>query len=96
MLVNKPKILLLSDDVRMHSGIATQSREFVFGTLDKFEWVQIGGAINHPDAGKIIDMNEAVRSETEIKDYWGITEPKTNIASEYWNNVVNTFKEPVN
>jgi hypothetical protein len=32
---NKPKkkkILLLSDDLRMHSGIATMSREFVMGT----------------------------------------------------------------
>ena len=36
----KKKILLLSDDLRMHSGIATQSKEFVFGTLDKYEWVQ--------------------------------------------------------
>jgi hypothetical protein len=48
---NKPKkkkILLLSDDFRMHSGIATQSKEFIVGTLDKYDWVQIGGAINHP------------------------------------------------
>ena len=26
---SKPKILLLSDDLRMHSGIGTMSREFV-------------------------------------------------------------------
>ena len=39
---NKPKkkkILLLSDDLRMHSGIATQSKEFVIGTLHKYDWV---------------------------------------------------------
>ena len=65
---DKPKILLMSDDLRMHSGIATQSKEIVMGTLDKYEWVQIGGAINHPDNGKIIDMNQAVRNETGIKD----------------------------
>ena len=64
----KKKILLMSDDLRMHSGIATQSKEIVMGTLDKYEWVQIGGAINHPDNGKIIDMNQAVRNETGIKD----------------------------
>jgi len=66
--MSKKKILLLSDDLRMHSGIATQSKEFVFGTLDKYDWVQLGGAVKHPEEGKIFDMNEAVRNETGIKD----------------------------
>ena len=64
----KKKILLLSDDLRMNSGIGTMSREFVLGTLQHYEWVQIGGAIKHPDEGKIIDMNESVRKETGIED----------------------------
>ena len=63
----KKRILLLSDDLRMHSGIATVSNDIVIGTLDKYEWVQIGGAINHPDQGKIIDMNEASRKETGVE-----------------------------
>ena len=58
----------MSDDLRMHSGIATQSKEFVMGTLHHYEWVQIAGAVKHPDEGKIIDMNDAVRAETGIKD----------------------------
>ena len=33
----KKKILLLSDDLRMHSGIANVSRDFVFGTIDKYD-----------------------------------------------------------
>ena len=65
---NKKKILLLSDDLRMHSGIATQSKEFVMGTIHHYDWVQIAGAINHPEEGKIIDMNGAVRTETGVKD----------------------------
>ena len=68
---NKPKkkkILLLSDDLRMHSGIATQSKEFVMGTLHKYDWVQIGGAVNHPEQGKIIDMSQAAENEYNIKD----------------------------
>tara|TARA_B100000287_G_scaffold401771_1_gene422128 strand:- start:294 stop:1775 length:1482 start_codon:yes stop_codon:yes gene_type:complete len=65
---NKKKILLLSDDIRMHSGIATMSREFVMGTLKEYDWVQIGGAVKHPEHGKIVDMNQAVRSETGIED----------------------------
>ena len=45
--MNKKKILLLSDDLRMSSGVGTMSREIVMGTLEHFQWVQIGGAIKH-------------------------------------------------
>ena len=58
----------MSDDLRMHSGIATQSKEFVIGTMKHYDWVQLGGAINHPENGKIIDMSEAVKNEVGIKD----------------------------
>ena len=71
MDLNKPKkkkILLLSDDLRMHSGIATQTKEFVMGTLHKYDWVQIGGAVQHPEQGKIIEMSEAAQKETGVKD----------------------------
>ena len=64
----KKKILLLSDDLRMSSGVGTMSREFVMGTLEHFDWVQIGGAIKHPEAGKFVDMNEVVRKDTGVKD----------------------------
>jgi len=66
---NKPKkkkILLLSDDLRMFSGIATQSKEFVLGTIDKYDWVQLSGAVNHPENGKIIDMSTSIRDEFGI------------------------------
>ena len=52
----KKKIILLSDDLRMSSGVGTMSREIVMGTIDEYDWVQVGGAIKHPDNGKIIDM----------------------------------------
>mgnify|MGYP003115257552 CR=1 FL=1 len=68
MAGKKKKILLMSDDLRMHSGIATQSKEFVMGTLHKYDWVQIGGAIKHPEEGKIVDMSQAVRNELGIED----------------------------
>ena len=64
----KKKIMLLSDDLRMSSGVGTMSREFVLGTLHHYDWVQVGGAIKHPDAGKIIDMSESLRKEYGIKD----------------------------
>ena len=64
----KRTIMLLSDDLRMSSGVGTMSREIVLGTLQHYNWVQIGGAIKHPEAGKIVDMNESVREETGIED----------------------------
>ena len=64
----KPKILLLSDDLRMHSGIGTMSREFVLATCDKYDWVQLGAAINHPDHGKVIDCSGEAKKETGIED----------------------------
>ena len=66
--MGKKKILLLSDDLRMSSGVGTMSREFVLGTLQHYDWVQVGGAIKHPDEGKIVDMNESVRKDTGVKD----------------------------
>ena len=56
----KKKILLMSDDLRMHSGVATVSKDMVLETLNEFDWCQIGGAIDHPDKGKIIDMSEGL------------------------------------
>ena len=52
----------------MSSGVGTMSREIVMGTLDKYDWVQIGGAVKHPDEGKTIDMCEAVRNDYGIED----------------------------
>jgi len=66
--MKKKKILLLSDDLRMHSGIATQSKEFVMGTLHKYDWAQIAGAIKHPEEGKIIDMSQAAKNDYGIED----------------------------
>lgn len=56
----KPKILLLSDDLRMGSGIATVSRQIVYATANEFEWVQLGAAIKHPESGKPQDISKEV------------------------------------
>jgi glycosyltransferase involved in cell wall biosynthesis len=64
----KKKILLLSDDLRMASGIATMSKELVLGTVDKYDWFQVGAAINHPDQGKILDLSQDVQQRTGVTD----------------------------
>ena len=61
--MSKKKILLLSDDLRMSSGVGTMSREFVKGTLQHFDWVQIGGAIKHPDEGQVFDLSRDVEKD---------------------------------
>tara|TARA_B100001287_G_scaffold115087_1_gene96794 strand:- start:1847 stop:3271 length:1425 start_codon:yes stop_codon:yes gene_type:complete len=66
--VKKPKILLLSDDLRLHSGIATQSKEIVLSTVHKYDWVQLGAALKHPESGKTLILDEDVRKTTGVKD----------------------------
>jgi glycosyltransferase involved in cell wall biosynthesis len=64
----KKKIMLFSDDLRMSSGIGTMSKEFVMGTCHHFDWVQVGGAIKHPEAGKVVNMDQTLRDETGVED----------------------------
>ena len=68
----KKKILLLSDDLRLSSGVGTMSKEIVFGTLHKYDWFQIGAAIDHPEQGKLVDLSEQVKKDiigTKKKGY---------------------------
>lgn len=62
----KKKILLLGDDIRMHSGIATMSKEIVIGTAHKYDWVQLGALQEHLEQGKILDISDDVNKEAEI------------------------------
>ena len=64
----RKKILLLCDDIRMTSGIATMGRELVLGTAHHYNWVNVGGAINHPDQGKRFDLNGDTNQQTGITD----------------------------
>lgn len=64
----RKKILLLSDDIRVHSGIGVMSREIVEQTCGVFNWVQMGAAINHPEAGKAVDVSNDVAQMTGIDD----------------------------
>lgn len=64
----KQKILLLADDLRMNSGIATMSRELVLSTVHKYDWVQMAGAINHPEKGKVFDLSQSTNEMKKITD----------------------------
>ena len=64
----RKKILLLCDDIRFTSGIATMAREIVVGTSHHFNWVNVGGAIQHPDQGKRLDLSQDTNTTTGITD----------------------------
>ena len=57
---DRKKILLLCDDIRMHSGVATMAREIVVGTSHRFNWFNLGAALKHPEIGKVFDISADV------------------------------------
>ena len=64
----KKKILLLSDDFRLPSGIGTISREIILKTVHHYDWVQLGAALNHPEHGKAQDISTQIQQETGVSD----------------------------
>ena len=62
------KILLLTDDIRVHSGVAQIGREMVINTSHHYNWVQIAGAMKHPDNGKRIDISKDNDKLADIGD----------------------------
>jgi hypothetical protein len=64
----RKKILLLSDDLRMSSGVGTMSKEIVLQTCQTFNWFQVGAAINHPEAGRLADLSIDASKETGVPD----------------------------
>jgi glycosyltransferase involved in cell wall biosynthesis len=64
----RKKILFLCDDIRMTSGISTMAREIVVGTAHRYNWVNLGAAINHPDEGKRLDISQDTGRVAGIPD----------------------------
>jgi glycosyltransferase involved in cell wall biosynthesis len=65
---SRKKILLLCDDIRVHSGIAHMGRELVINTAHHFNWVNLGGAVEHPEAGMRFDLSEDTNKQSGISD----------------------------
>ena len=64
----RKKILLMCDDIRAHSGIANVAKELVIGTAHKYNWVNLGGAVNHPEEGKQFDISDNINSLAGVTD----------------------------
>lgn len=64
----RKKILLITDDIRVHSGVAQIGREMILNTCHHYNWTQIAGAVDHPDQGKQIIMNDEINQQTGMED----------------------------
>ena len=64
----RKKILLLSDDIRSNSGVGNQSREIVVNTAHRYNWINLGGANNHPEHGKGFNLSDEVNKKININD----------------------------
>jgi glycosyltransferase involved in cell wall biosynthesis len=71
----RKKILLMCDDIRFTSGIATMAREIVVGTAHHFNWINIGGAINHPEKGTRLDLSSDTNKNAGIEDSYIMVYP---------------------
>jgi glycosyltransferase involved in cell wall biosynthesis len=64
----RKKIMLLCDDIRVHSGIAHMGRELVMNTCHHYNWVNVGGAVKHPEAGQRFDLSGDTDQQTGLSD----------------------------
>ena len=64
----RKKILLLCDDIRAHSGVAHMGREIIINTSHRYNWVNLGGAVKHPDEGKRFDLSADISKQNNISD----------------------------
>jgi glycosyltransferase involved in cell wall biosynthesis len=72
---NRKKILLIADDISAPSGIGHIAREIVSKTSHVYNWVCIGGAINHPQKGQKIDFCEDTNKRNSITDSYVFSFP---------------------
>ena len=71
----RKRILLLCDDLRVHSGVANVAKEMVTHTAHHFNWFNLGGAINHPEVGKRFDVSADINKTAGIEDAEVIVQP---------------------
>jgi len=56
--------ILMCDDMRLPSGVGTVAKDWIFKTIHHYNIVNVGGAIKHPDQGKIVDMSHEIQKIT--------------------------------
>ena len=64
----RKKIFMLSDDIRTHSGVGNMAKEIIFNSSHRYNWVNLGGAVKHPNAGQGFDVSSDVNQITGLTD----------------------------
>ena len=64
----RKKILLITDDIRLPSGVGNVGKEIIIHTTHRYNWVNIGAAIGHPEAGKRFDVSGDTNNIAGIED----------------------------
>jgi len=64
----KKKLLWIGDDPRFFSGVGTQLREMIMSTIHEYDIAVISVGINHPEAGKVVDLSDNIKQITVVKD----------------------------
>ena len=64
----RKKILMLSDDIRTHSGVGNMAKEIIINSAHHFNWVNLGGAVKHPEAGQGFDVSSDINSVAGLTD----------------------------
>ena len=64
----RKKILMLSDDIRTHSGVGNMAKEIILNSAHHFNWVNLGGAVKHPEAGQGFDVSPDINNVTGLTD----------------------------
>ena len=64
----RKKILMLSDDIRTHSGVGNMAKEIILNTVHHFNWINLGGAVKHPEAGKGFNVSDDISKLSGVPD----------------------------
>ncbi len=90
---NRKKILLLTDDIRVHSGVAQIGREMVINTCHRYNWCQMAGAVKHPDKGKVLDLSKEIGEHAKVKDPYVMSYPVDGYGNaDLLNQIINREK----
>ena len=65
---DRKTILFLADDMRLPSGIGTMAKELIVGNAHRYNFVHVGAALQHPEAGKVLDLSADINKELGIAD----------------------------
>ena len=64
----RKKILLISDDILAHSGVGTVAKEMVLNTCHHYNYLCIGGALQHPNLNQTLNYSDLISKESGVSD----------------------------